>query len=152
MGFWFAESVASQSATVVPVIQEMSSDSRKFTYFDLQRGLSNVTMLMVGNTPNFQALKNGYIIATSAEMADGQSLTAGTIDIEVTKGGVLIPNVALNLTINAATDPDRDRKTIPQTADFSFNADDLLGFEITTDGTMTPTGVEVSAFMFVYYL
>jgi len=148
MPFWFPQSTGSATSSSTTVIIEMANDVRNFAYYDLQRNVVSADMLLIGNTDNFIALKPGNIIATSLEFSD--TLTAGEISLVLTKNGGVIADTRLDLTINTGNQP-RQRKTIAVDPAFAFVADDLLGFQISTNGVLTPVDREANAVMYVYY-
>lgn len=153
MVWWFPESTGSQTSSSTIVVVEMTSDVRMFSYMDLQPNIANSDMVLIGNTENFYALRNGYIRATSVEFSD--VLTSGVISLVLTRATppaakAVIADTRLNLTINVANQP-RQMATVGQEANFAFSAGDILGFQVSTNGTLLPIGREINSIMFVEY-
>lgn len=150
MVLWFPASTGARSGGLIPVEIDMASDSREFVYFVLAPGLVNQEFFSIGNTP-FEVLRNGHIIATSVYYS--QALVAGSISVEPLLNGVVIPNVALNLTISSAipAQVQRDRKNIAEIPDFQITAGDLISFRVSTLGSLNPSNRELIVAVHVYY-
>lgn len=134
MTYWNPEGGA---GSVQNVEIMMPSETLTFIHYDLQAGLTNQDLQVVGNIADDTVVKDGYIIAHYAEV--DTAITAGTIDIMLTRNGVQLVDVSLNLQLSPGTDKLRADTNIHD-PNFAFNQDDTIVSQITTSAGYLPLG------------
>lgn len=89
----------------------------------------------------FKMLTSGSITALSTRLT--QAVTVGTATVEVTKNGIV---QALSLTHTSVLNSSGGIANVP-VGTVTYVAGDLIGIQLTTDGTFTPTSSDLEAML-----
>ena len=119
-------------------------------FLNLVQGMSNVQIFETSGVVQEVVMpKAGFIIAHTSQL--DTPLTAGTLDARLTINGSVLASNLLDLDMNVVN-PAKRFKSIPSgDLDFRFNANDVIGDQITTSAGFLPIGSSVKTKIYVKF-